>query len=459
MKKYIGLITIFIALIISANAQNNDWEILYQNEDLNLNAIEFTDLRTGYAIGDDGVILKTDNKGYSWQNIGDEAMGSLKFIKALNKDTIFVAGSNTIYRTFDAGNNWELVRNKPEEEYLNLEIFTYVDEVKHRYALQVSGKSGLLLRSINHGNWFSTITAHKFHREKDFLMCFHSHFDNPLVKDTVIYYQFSGTDTLHGTRDNFETLLDVKFQNKDGVGLSGENGVKSCKTVRGNLDQWSPKVLFITGNNTVKIENGSGLSSFKTFYPPESAVLNDAEFVQLSGPDLSKLIDTISTFILGCGENGGIYEVSGVNPDVFIFASDQMVRQEGLPNVNFKGICAGFDEENFWDFHFTACGEGTIVQKRFNNVVLVPGRRASEFKAQVYPNPSEGLATLDISTKESGSYQISIYSVSGVELMQVNKDLPQNHNYKLPLLQLDKGAYLIKVEHNGVKQILRYFVH
>lgn len=114
MKKVLFTIMAFISIMIS-NAQS--WTTLISGSTSNLKSVHFPTTNIGYAVGDQGSILKTTNSGASWSGLTSSYPGywfwDVHFISA---DTGYVcgetdpgsgpAGFGMIIKTIDGGLNW-----------------------------------------------------------------------------------------------------------------------------------------------------------------------------------------------------------------------------------------------------------------------------------------------------------------------------------------------------------------
>ena len=80
-----------------------------QTYQFGLNNIYFTSQNTGFVLGY-GTIMKTTNRGNTWQYL--DVSGDNYTAMAVLNDDIWVCGSNGgIYRSTDAGNHWQCLRN------------------------------------------------------------------------------------------------------------------------------------------------------------------------------------------------------------------------------------------------------------------------------------------------------------------------------------------------------------
>jgi len=112
-----------------------------------------------WASGSNGVILKSLDRGKSWQRLRVEGGDSLDFrgIIAFNEKTVFVMSSgegekSRIYKTIDGGETWNLQYTDKRKEFF-LDTIACVSET-HCFALgdPIDGKF-LLLKTTDGEHW------------------------------------------------------------------------------------------------------------------------------------------------------------------------------------------------------------------------------------------------------------------------------------------------------------------
>ena len=76
-----------------------------------LASIYFTSPNTGYAVGDDGTIMKTTDGGSNWTIFTKGPEYELKSVCFTDENTGYAASSGIILKTDDAGASWNTVYN------------------------------------------------------------------------------------------------------------------------------------------------------------------------------------------------------------------------------------------------------------------------------------------------------------------------------------------------------------
>jgi len=119
-------------VIIKTDDAGNTWKITNQNDVTNgfqtLNSVHFTSTETGYAVGNDdnfnSLILKTTNGGNNWVSQNSESNIILNSVSFFDPDNGFVVGRNgTILNTTDGGINWVMKNSGTNYDLSSIFIF------------------------------------------------------------------------------------------------------------------------------------------------------------------------------------------------------------------------------------------------------------------------------------------------------------------------------------------------
>jgi photosystem II stability/assembly factor-like uncharacterized protein len=73
-----------------------------------LYAVDFTDEDTGVVVGEFGVILRTADRGKSWTYFSHPSLSGLKAVQFIGSYVGVAVGGSSILRTTDGGDNWTL---------------------------------------------------------------------------------------------------------------------------------------------------------------------------------------------------------------------------------------------------------------------------------------------------------------------------------------------------------------
>ncbi len=105
MKRNILLILAFITLIHSPGFTQWQWQYPVPQGN-RLNDMVYTDLSTGYAVGNGGVILKTTDRGLSWNLMDSATTVNLNSVYFSNPTKGYIAGDNGVILTTDGAGQW-----------------------------------------------------------------------------------------------------------------------------------------------------------------------------------------------------------------------------------------------------------------------------------------------------------------------------------------------------------------
>ncbi|QEQ97227.1 WD40/YVTN/BNR-like repeat-containing protein [Neptunomonas concharum] len=151
-------------IIIYSDNRGLSWLQADVPSSTHLNAVFFPDGKTGWAVGEDQVILKTNNGGQKWIHQYDaragESKGSLLDVWFQDIQQGYAVGAfNTLLRTSDGGHTWE-----------NWQTHIDNDDEWHLFSIgagskgniYIASESGLIFRSTDHGENFQALrTSHK----------------------------------------------------------------------------------------------------------------------------------------------------------------------------------------------------------------------------------------------------------------------------------------------------------
>ena len=104
-----GLISVStISGTTSTSSPITVWLMQSSGTTSNLKAVRFVSASTGWAVGDNGTVLKTTNEGNTWTSQSLGTSENLSGICYANGNNIIISAANgqTLYKTTDGGNNW-----------------------------------------------------------------------------------------------------------------------------------------------------------------------------------------------------------------------------------------------------------------------------------------------------------------------------------------------------------------
>ena len=95
-------------LVLLSTDGGDTWETMNKG-DSSLSGIHFRDRQNGYAVGQDGRVIKTVDGGLNWQRLEVPSRENLLDVWSNSKGRVAVVGIRTLLRSQDDGLNWESV--------------------------------------------------------------------------------------------------------------------------------------------------------------------------------------------------------------------------------------------------------------------------------------------------------------------------------------------------------------
>ncbi|MDP9491909.1 MAG: oxidoreductase, partial [Actinomycetota bacterium] len=165
MAKRIALLTALLSLVVTSLAfaggsRDYGWQLTPTGSPARLRGLSAVSERIAWTSGSLGTVLRTTNKGATWQSVGPPGTENLQFrdIEAFDADTALILSigngpDSRIYRTTNAGRSWSLVfvNDEPQAFYDCMAFFD-----KHRgLALSdpVNGRFRILATNDGGRSW------------------------------------------------------------------------------------------------------------------------------------------------------------------------------------------------------------------------------------------------------------------------------------------------------------------
>jgi photosystem II stability/assembly factor-like uncharacterized protein len=170
MAKRISLLVASLTLAAASVAlawgasRDYAWQLTPTGSNASLRGLSAVSERIAWASGNQGTVLRTVNKGTTWESVGPPGTAALQFrdVEAFDADTavILSIGSgpeSRIYRTSDAGRTWSLVflNDEPTAFYDCMAFFdkhrglALSDPVNGRFRILATGNGGRSWRVVD----------------------------------------------------------------------------------------------------------------------------------------------------------------------------------------------------------------------------------------------------------------------------------------------------------------------
>lgn len=417
LMKKICVILFILVISIRIKAQ---WIEVESNNSIPLYSFYFTNENIGYAVGGlEGmsnyqVILKTTNKGLTWNSLISTDSYSLKSVCFTSNDTGYVVGNyGLILKTVDAGLNW-MPQISGTTSFLNSVFF--ID--KHRG--YIVGNYGTILKTIDGGTTWTKIS---------------------LTGGTPNLYSVFFTDSTTGYAVGsggtwgYEELLILNTSN------AGINWITqwSDTTV---VSYYTLRAIFFTDSITgyavganagkgiiLRTING-GINWVTQYESQEETALTSIYF------------PTKDTGYAVGGFNIFKTKDAGIN---WTSQDFDLFTESGLWQIYFTNTLTGYLTNGHGKIFMTTNGGEQTNVIGYDDI--------NEY-LNVFPNPVKDEIRLETSLSIKRSL-LTIYSISGQELIKYEI---KDDKMIIPFPYTEKGLYLLKIENDKiimVKKIIK----
>jgi photosystem II stability/assembly factor-like uncharacterized protein len=250
MKNIIYFI-IVVLLSFSTSFSQVTWSPQNSNTYENLNGIYLVNANTGYAVGNNGVVLRTTNGGQSWTPKSFPASTNNLSVYFLDDLTGFVGNQDAnIYKTINGGNNWEVNGSASTYAITSLSMPTALVGYCGDYYSNIQ-------KSTDNGQtWWTLVTTPGYNAKISFM-----NENRGWAVDTYGYFYTTSNAGLNwsNVRISTDTLSSVSFLTSTIGYVAGDSG-RVFKTTNGGTN-WT---LLNTGT-TVKL-NSIYVTSFNFIY-------------------------------------------------------------------------------------------------------------------------------------------------------------------------------------------------
>ncbi len=389
----------------------NKWEQIYELPSNRGFRRFHVDGSTITGVNLDGIHFSVDN-GATWQviEIPDLGLNPVDVLK--RSDTLFLAGTNSVFRSFDLGTTWE----KLETNYgfINVRDIIYADGT-----LFISGN--LLALSQDFGETWLDFSNN---------LPFDFEFDSPftsqakLVNDNLFLGMNQGGIFVASWNEIVQNPNRFSWY-KIGEGLEREFVT--------SLDIRNDKIYAGT------LHRGLWSIDFTFNEPPMAAPSIQFTVPALSAPgtpvDTVKATDSDTTQKL-------IYQIiDGNREGLFTIDLDSGIISTQNAQLPAKGEGSYELTIEVKDDGIPQLASTTIVSIELTDPVLSASKGFEDLK--VYPNPSPGTIALNLPPQGTSDYRLAIYHVSGKLIRSYH--LSGNGEHTLDFSDLDRGIYLLKL--------------
>lgn len=147
----------FTSTMENNGAIHSDWVPIILSTGTTLNSIDFVTPLTGYVCGFNGLILKTEDGGKTWQKSTFDSGVNFFSVRFITPFKGFITGDNgTIIYTEDGGKNWNFLKTYSKESVFDIYFLS------DKQTGFMAGSHGTIMKSINGGkSWYQVNTPTK----------------------------------------------------------------------------------------------------------------------------------------------------------------------------------------------------------------------------------------------------------------------------------------------------------
>ena len=351
------------SLLILTGSCLAQWSAIPSGTNHHLKDVHFPDASMGYAVGSNGVVLKTTDAGDTWQTVYSDSGLTFRSVFFTSHDTGYAAGGS-LYKTTNGGLNWSPVLsdslNIITEVYFLNSSTGFVSGTK----LYRTTDAGISWDSVNLNNTFSTIC---FPSDSVGYFIGGPDYNNPLYKTT------DGGQTYIPITNGLQSIKESAMFLNDSVGyMCGWYSPIVVKTTNGGfswyqIDTINPsqcwEIYFQDENNGYYFDNSGG--TYKILHTTNGGATWTGQLTG-SGAWLNALqfIDPVTA--IAVGDSGKIYKTT--NGGVGIQENDVPLSIRVYPNPfsDFTIINSQIDFENATATIYNQLGQSVYQLKHLS---------------------------------------------------------------------------------------------
>jgi photosystem II stability/assembly factor-like uncharacterized protein len=389
------------------------------SQGLNEHSIKFETVQAATLVGHDGLIMRTENGGVSWNvqtsNVTNVLEGNdyTTYIDLSgNPQTVNIAvGENgVILKSVDNGNTWEIKQSNTLEHLMSVYV------VNPNY-IMICGANGTILVSNDYGDSWSALTSPVNSTLNDIMFVQHSEGSVSELKGFIA----GDGGVILSTQDYGQTWMQIS------TGVT-EN-LKSVYT-------YTDGYLCAAGNNGTMITSHDGGQSWSSVTTGITDNINDVKFVD-------------NDVVIASCDNGIILR-SGDKAETWTVI--QTTSQSDLFSVNFGSSTFGISVgENSTEL-YTNDGGLTWENRETEKPVTVNSTNSNDVMLlQNYPNPFNPSTIISYELPFNATVSVKIYDMIGKEVRTLANGFQNAGRYNVTFnaSNLSSGIYFYVLKANS----------
>jgi len=426
MKRKISFIILISLMVVSLPNLYSEggWVMQNSGTSLKLYTIHFNDANFGFAMGQNGRMLRTTNGGNNWEILNSVTNGVIRDVKVLSSQRILaISVDNAIMSLLlstNGGINWSITAFDNSNQYNGPIELAFLNStfgvIAYDYKVKYTTNSGNnWMNSVVNGNsvggWFHDV--HMVSQSTGYAVLYRKY--SSINHQAQIYKTTNGCETWDHTGisfDHSDNFYDIKF----GFSFINAQNVWLCgmtKPYSGGDESYL--ALSANGFNTNSYSN---LGSLK--------FIHDCFFV-----------NHYTGWFIG---DRGVYKTVNGGSTVYPQTGDEKMNDIHFINENTGWIVADGGKI----FKTTNGGEPIGIEIISNEI---PTKHKL---SQNYPNPFNPSTKILIDIKESGDVRLIVYDVLGNEITTLISQEMKSGTYTVDWngLNYPSGIYFYRIETN-----------
>jgi photosystem II stability/assembly factor-like uncharacterized protein len=411
-----------------------------------LHSIFFIDKMNGWAVGDFGTILHTDNGGETWKNQSTVCNTSLQGVCFPSLTSGWAVGTGgTILHTVNGGTIWQFQNSGTTESLYSV---TFTDELNG----WACGDNGIVLHTANGGDYWNRVPGFLNHDLRD---CFFVDQQHGWVTGTraTVYRTADGGLTWTYWYDPFEFYIRSLFfiDTLNGWFCGGDY---QYQTTDGGIS-WNRQSIIYSGSWTDICFTSKflGMATMSGYYGGGSIQKTTdggftwSEYFNGGFDPKSICFADYQNGWVACSATHYLYRTTdaGYHWEQVFVAGNHAV--SNLKSIFFV------DVNNGW-----AVGENGNILKWEDTQPQGIDERGPELEVTVYPNPTRGIFDLQFTVCNLQSVGVEIVDLFGKVVREEETRRQGEGEMSFDLSDLPVGVYFVRIcvdKHMNIKKIIK----